>query len=28
LQRIGDVFPPESAAGERYPEHVMALVER
>ncbi len=28
LRRIDDVFPPEAAAGERYPEHVMALVER
>jgi aryl-alcohol dehydrogenase-like predicted oxidoreductase len=28
LQRIDEVFPPEAAAGERYPEHVMALVER
>jgi aryl-alcohol dehydrogenase-like predicted oxidoreductase len=26
LQRINEVFPPESAAGARYPEHVMALV--
>jgi aryl-alcohol dehydrogenase-like predicted oxidoreductase len=28
LRRIDEAFPPESAAGERYPEHVMALVER
>jgi aryl-alcohol dehydrogenase-like predicted oxidoreductase len=28
LQRIDEVCPPEAAAGERYPEHVMALVER
>ena len=28
LRRINEVFPPASAAGERYPEHVMALVER
>ena len=28
LQKINEVFPPESAAGARYPEHVMALVER
>jgi aryl-alcohol dehydrogenase-like predicted oxidoreductase len=28
LTRIDEVFPPDSAAGERYPEHVMALVER
>jgi aryl-alcohol dehydrogenase-like predicted oxidoreductase len=28
LRRIDEVFPPEAAAGERYPEHVMALVER
>jgi aryl-alcohol dehydrogenase-like predicted oxidoreductase len=28
LRRINEVFPPDSAAGERYPEHVMALVER
>lgn len=26
LRRIDEVFPPEAAAGERYPEHVMALV--
>ncbi len=26
LRRINQAFPPESAAGERYPEHVMALV--
>jgi len=26
LRRINEVFPPESAAGARYPEHVMALV--
>ena len=26
LRRIDEVFPPDSAAGERYPEHVMALV--
>ncbi len=26
LQRINKVFPPESAAGARYPDHVMALV--
>jgi aryl-alcohol dehydrogenase-like predicted oxidoreductase len=26
LRRINEAFPPESAAGERYPEHVMALV--
>jgi aryl-alcohol dehydrogenase-like predicted oxidoreductase len=28
LRRIDDVFPPAAVAGERYPEHVMALVER
>jgi aryl-alcohol dehydrogenase-like predicted oxidoreductase len=28
LRRIDEAFPPEAAAGERYPEHVMALVER
>lgn len=28
LRRINEVFPPEAVAGERYPEHVMALVER
>ena len=28
LRRIDEVFPPDAAAGERYPEHVMALVER
>jgi aryl-alcohol dehydrogenase-like predicted oxidoreductase len=28
LRRIDEVFPPEAVAGERYPEHVMALVER
>src|SRR6202049_1884158 len=28
LRRIDEVFPPAAAAGERYPEHVMALVER
>jgi aryl-alcohol dehydrogenase-like predicted oxidoreductase len=26
LRRINETFPPESAAGERYPEHIMALV--
>jgi aryl-alcohol dehydrogenase-like predicted oxidoreductase len=26
LSRINEVFPPESAAGARYPEHIMALV--
>jgi aryl-alcohol dehydrogenase-like predicted oxidoreductase len=26
LRRINQAFPPESAAGERYPEHIMALV--
>jgi aryl-alcohol dehydrogenase-like predicted oxidoreductase len=26
LRRIDEVFPPEAAAGERYPEHMMALV--
>jgi aryl-alcohol dehydrogenase-like predicted oxidoreductase len=26
LRRINEAFPPESAAGERYPEHIMALV--
>ncbi len=26
LRRINEVFPPEAAAGARYPEHVMALV--
>jgi aryl-alcohol dehydrogenase-like predicted oxidoreductase len=26
LRRIDDVFPPEAAAGGRYPEHMMALV--
>jgi aryl-alcohol dehydrogenase-like predicted oxidoreductase len=28
LRRIDEVFPPAAAAGDRYPEHVMALVER
>jgi aryl-alcohol dehydrogenase-like predicted oxidoreductase len=28
LRRIDEAFPPDSAAGDRYPEHVMALVER
>jgi aryl-alcohol dehydrogenase-like predicted oxidoreductase len=28
LHRIDEVFPREAAAGERYPEHVMALVEK
>jgi aryl-alcohol dehydrogenase-like predicted oxidoreductase len=28
LREIDEVFPLASAAGERYPEHVMALVER
>ena len=28
LQRINEVFPPEAAAGPRYPEHMMALVGR
>lgn len=28
LRRIDEVFAPDAAAGERYPEHVMALVER
>jgi aryl-alcohol dehydrogenase-like predicted oxidoreductase len=26
LRRINEVFPPEAAAGARYPEHMMALV--
>ena len=26
LQRIDEVFPPEAAAGGRYPEHMMSLV--
>ncbi len=26
LRRINEVFPPESAAGARYPDHIMALV--
>ena len=26
LRRIDEVFPPEAAAGERYPEHMMDLV--
>jgi len=28
LRRIDEVFPQQAAAGERYPEHVMALVDR
>jgi aryl-alcohol dehydrogenase-like predicted oxidoreductase len=28
LHRIDEVFPPDAVAGERYPEHVMALVEK
>ena len=28
LRRINEVFPPEAAAGSRYPEHMMALVGR
>jgi len=27
LRRIDEVFPPEAAAGNRYPEHMMALVQ-
>jgi len=27
LQRIDEVFPADVAAGKRYPEHVMALVD-
>ncbi len=26
LQRINEVFPPDAVGGERYPEHMMALV--
>jgi aryl-alcohol dehydrogenase-like predicted oxidoreductase len=26
LRRINEVFPPEAAAGQRYPEHMLALV--
>jgi aryl-alcohol dehydrogenase-like predicted oxidoreductase len=26
LRRINEVFPPEAAAGKRYPEHMLALV--
>ena len=26
LRRIDEVFPPEAAAGQRYPEHMLALV--
>lgn len=26
LRRIDEVFPPEAASGDRYPEHMMALV--
>ncbi len=28
LRRINEVFPPEAAAGPRYPEHMMAMVGR
>jgi aryl-alcohol dehydrogenase-like predicted oxidoreductase len=28
LRRIDEVFPPEAAAGARYPEQIMALVQR
>ena len=28
LRRIDEVFPPDAASGQRYPEHVMALVDR
>jgi aryl-alcohol dehydrogenase-like predicted oxidoreductase len=28
LARLDEVFPKDAAAGERYPEHVMALVDR
>ncbi len=28
LARIDEVFPPDSASGPRYPEHMMALVNR
>lgn len=28
LGRIDEVFPPEAVAGNRYPEHMMALVEK
>jgi hypothetical protein len=28
LRRINEVFPSGAAAGERYPEHVMKLVNQ
>jgi aryl-alcohol dehydrogenase-like predicted oxidoreductase len=28
LQRINEVFPVNSAAGNRYPEHMMAVIDR
>jgi hypothetical protein len=28
LRRMSEVFPSGAAAGERYPEHVMKLVNR
>jgi aryl-alcohol dehydrogenase-like predicted oxidoreductase len=28
LRRLDEVFPPEAASGERYPEHMMALVNQ
>ena len=28
LARIDAVFPPDAASGQRYPEHMMALVNR
>ena len=28
LRRIDEVFPPEAAAGGRYPEHMMAMVNK
>jgi aryl-alcohol dehydrogenase-like predicted oxidoreductase len=26
LARLDEVFPPDAAAGKRYPEHMMALI--
>lgn len=28
LRRIDEVFPPDAVSGERYPEHMMAMVDR
>jgi aryl-alcohol dehydrogenase-like predicted oxidoreductase len=28
LRRIDEVFPPDAAAGQRYPEHMMTSINR